>query len=347
MSTRSASWGTSNYTEESSLPQTLTCYRVFIASPSGLEKERKAFKEELEEFNLRDGMSRGVVFTPVGWEDTLGGIGRPQSLINEELRRCDYFIMVLHDRWGSDPGGDSEHTSGTHEEYHEALACHAKGEMRALAMLFKGVDERQMADPGPQLSKVLEFKREIEASRAHLFNSYDSVDRYRSLVRGHLSRWIRDHESGELGPAERLIQGSGVTVGVLDGGSGVAEDSAIARAWALANEGRHTEAEVEFATASVGQSSTAPLIEYGMYLFRVGQLDRAEVMFRRTTELADERGDEALLSVGYGNLGSVLRTRGDLDGAEEMYRKALKIAEKLGAEPMIEQVRRLTESMRG
>jgi hypothetical protein len=33
-------------------------------------------------------------------EDTLGGIGRPQELINEDLRQCDHAVFVWHDRWG-------------------------------------------------------------------------------------------------------------------------------------------------------------------------------------------------------------------------------------------------------
>ncbi|MFK7787405.1 MAG: hypothetical protein AB8B56_19935 [Crocinitomicaceae bacterium] len=60
----------------------LTGYKVFIASPGGLEDERRAFSEEIEKYNRVEAMHRGVIFQPVGWEDTLPGIGRPQSIIN-------------------------------------------------------------------------------------------------------------------------------------------------------------------------------------------------------------------------------------------------------------------------
>jgi Domain of unknown function (DUF4062) len=85
----------------SAVPKQLTEYRVFIASPSGLEEERKRFRETLERFNDIYAEPVGVIFYPVGWEQTVSGVGRPQALINEDLKECDYAVFILHDRWGS------------------------------------------------------------------------------------------------------------------------------------------------------------------------------------------------------------------------------------------------------
>jgi hypothetical protein len=56
------------------MARTVTKYGVFIATPDGLKEERKLFQSTLLEFNdeLPD---RDVVFTPVGWEDTLAARG--------------------------------------------------------------------------------------------------------------------------------------------------------------------------------------------------------------------------------------------------------------------------------
>jgi hypothetical protein len=81
----------------------LTDYRVFIASPGGLESERQAFKDILFEQNINEANGRNTHFTPEGWEITISGVGRPQSLINKQIEECDYFILLLHDRWGSSP----------------------------------------------------------------------------------------------------------------------------------------------------------------------------------------------------------------------------------------------------
>ena len=87
------------------MPKSLTQYRVFIASPSGLDEERKCFRRNLEKFTALHAEPVGVTFHPVGWEETVGGVGRPQELINEDLKECDYAVFVLHDRWGLPPGG--------------------------------------------------------------------------------------------------------------------------------------------------------------------------------------------------------------------------------------------------
>ena len=46
--------------------------------------------------------------------------------------------------------------------------------MRDIVVLFKGVEERQLADPGDQLQKVLAFKRQLETEQAILFSNFDS-----------------------------------------------------------------------------------------------------------------------------------------------------------------------------
>src|SRR6266700_2319771 len=56
------------------MPRTITQINVFIASPKGLETERKLFRETLNEYT-EEIASQGFSFLPVGWEITLGGVG--------------------------------------------------------------------------------------------------------------------------------------------------------------------------------------------------------------------------------------------------------------------------------
>jgi hypothetical protein len=122
------------------MPEEITLYRVFIATPGGLEHERCSFNKTLRQYSLVQAIPRQAEFLPVGWEDTLAGVGRPQTLINRDLDRCDYFVMVLWDRWGSSPGGDHTHyTSGTEEEYNLAMeyVCDPKHPLQEVVVLFK------------------------------------------------------------------------------------------------------------------------------------------------------------------------------------------------------------------
>src|SRR3990167_922463 len=91
--------------------------RIFVASPGDLAKERKRFPKILERINRLKAHPIGVDLEARGWEDTPPGMGRPQALINQDVEKCDLFVMLLWKRWGTPPGGDSQYTSGTQEEF--------------------------------------------------------------------------------------------------------------------------------------------------------------------------------------------------------------------------------------
>jgi hypothetical protein len=160
------------------MPLTVTEFRVFIASPAGLEIERRAFRQVLTDYS-EEHRARRVLFSPIGWEITLGGVGRPQELINADLMTCDYFILVLWDRWGTPTGavGEEKFSSGCEEEFALALRCLADPSkpMRGVVVLFKDVDEKRLHDPGSELQKVLTFRRGLEESKKHLFMTFSNT----------------------------------------------------------------------------------------------------------------------------------------------------------------------------
>ena len=55
------------------MPEDIKTYRVFIASPGGLENERNIFRKAINDYNEEDAWERGVGFRPIGWEETLAG----------------------------------------------------------------------------------------------------------------------------------------------------------------------------------------------------------------------------------------------------------------------------------
>ncbi|WP_332119469.1 tetratricopeptide repeat protein [Azorhizobium caulinodans] len=177
------------------MPKNIVQYSVFIGSPGGLNDERQKFREILEKCSLYYGSDKGVRFHPVGWEDTTGGAGRPQNLINEDLKQCDFAVFVLHDRWGSPTG--SGHTSGTEEEWELAEELYKANKIRNIALLFKAVDPVRLADPGDQLKAVLAFKKKIEAEKRYLFREYATIERFSHAVEGHLAAWLKEHDKAE------------------------------------------------------------------------------------------------------------------------------------------------------
>ncbi|MEA2819711.1 MAG: hypothetical protein QOJ86_1715 [Bradyrhizobium sp.] len=172
------------------MPRQITQYRIFIGSPGGLRDEREAFRRVLTTFNEHHGEPNGIVFAPVGWEDTLGGVGRPQELINEDLRQCDFAVFVFHDRWGSPTGNGTK--VGTEEEWELVQDLYEKKTIRKICLLFKHVDQSKLADPGPQLQQVLNFKGEIEKGKKHLFLTYGDVTSYCTALEKHVASWMRE-----------------------------------------------------------------------------------------------------------------------------------------------------------
>ena len=71
--------------------QQINVLRVFLASPSDLEDERKMTKKMVDRLNrtIRD---TGWTVELLGWEDRLPGYGRPQAQINEDVDACDLFL---------------------------------------------------------------------------------------------------------------------------------------------------------------------------------------------------------------------------------------------------------------
>jgi tetratricopeptide (TPR) repeat protein len=327
------------------MPSSLTGYRIFIASPGGLQEIRQAFRDIIEKYNTEDAMRRGVVFIPVGWEHTLGGIGRPQAIINRELDECDALVLVLHDRWGTNAGAPEGH-SGTEEEYERALRLHGDPEsaMEELLVFFKALETERLSDPGPQLELVLDFKKKLEQERTLLFHQFETERDFEDRLRTFLASWIRDHERGQHKRQKRADQtvgqeGSekeaipgGQVADQLAAGNDAAqpEGTPLARAASLASAGRLTEAEAIYAELSAPNNDATALLEYGDFLWKLKRKAQAELIYRRALTTAEADGDGAVAGRANLHLGHLLSKKDELDDAEGRLNRAITELEAAG-----------------
>lgn len=319
------------------MPREIKEYRIFFASPGGLQKERLAFRDIITEYNQLESSQRGIHFVAVGWEDTQPGVGRPQAKINEEIRTSDYFLLMFWDRWGTPPDGavNSQYTSGTEEEYYVAKGCFDDPQhcLREIAVFFKGVSPAQLNDPGPELVEVLRFRRKLETWRELFFCAFDQDTEFERRLRGLLAQWRRDHEDGNLGkgrsgsPRLPLMPPPSDEITVPNSSS--PHQALLEEAWRCAEDGRLTEAETLFARSVARGDDPEALRSYGAFLLRAGRRAQAEVMFDRILELASA-SDRIWQAVASGNIGLVRELSGDFAGAEEMHRKSLAIHQELG-----------------
>jgi tetratricopeptide (TPR) repeat protein len=323
-------------------------FRVFLASPGDVSEERSMFPSIVDEVNnLR---KINLRFEAVGWEDALPGRGRPQEIINKDVNQCDVFVMLLWKRWGSPPQkGKGKFTSGTEEEFTIADRRARSGSKGPYILLyFRSIPQDMIADPGPQLQRVLKFRERIEKGKKFLYQRYENPTEWAKLLRQHLSQWLDlqlvlpgfapelevpkvkmprhseqrmerlqkhySEKNRQLRDAQSKLKGEAVGYAV--------------EAMKLIDKGNLTQAEVKFAKSIELYEEPEVMNNFGRFLFQIGSFSRAEALFERVLELT--RNDRVQHAVANLNLGNVYETTGDLAKAKQSYEKALKLYRQLG-----------------
>ncbi|GAA2841646.1 FtsK/SpoIIIE family protein [Leucobacter komagatae] len=160
---------------------------VFMASPGDVGEERSELARVVYAINKRLAADLGWHIELRGWENTVPGMGRPQSRINPDVQACDVFIGILWKRWGTPTG---EFSSGFREEFEIAYERRSKSTDPEILMYFRAVEPTFAADPGEQYRQVLAFKDKLTSSRTLLYQGYSDVQNFASQVEDHLTSLI-------------------------------------------------------------------------------------------------------------------------------------------------------------
>src|SRR6185437_3401465 len=100
--------------------------RVFLACPGDLVAERSSFPRILETVNVLRAHSMGFHLEAVGWERVIPSFGRPQELINKELKTADLTVVVFWNKIGA-PSAEKGDITGTLEEFKIAAERYGDG----------------------------------------------------------------------------------------------------------------------------------------------------------------------------------------------------------------------------
>jgi hypothetical protein len=162
---------------------------VFLASPGDLSEERVAAQEIVANINGILARARlGWQIDLQKWEDTTPGFGRPQQIINEMVDSCGLFIGILWERWGQ-PTGSATFTSGFEEEFERAKARKISSGDPEIWLVFKTIDPQKTGDPGPQLARVLQFRKEQIDLKQFLFHDVVDLDDWKKR----LNNWLMEY----------------------------------------------------------------------------------------------------------------------------------------------------------
>lgn len=199
--------------------------KVFLASPGDLKAERQAAHRVVGEMNRMSADFWNAQVELVGWEDTVSRFGRAQELINQELDQCELFVGIMWQKWGSAPGGEGHpYTSGFEEEYHRSLQRREETGSPEMSLLFKAPEEGRMEDPGPEITKVLKFRRDVIDGKKILFQDFSELQEFEARLRSLLTDYIQRMLIKERASEARIE--SGTKSSLADKESTVAEASA-------------------------------------------------------------------------------------------------------------------------
>jgi hypothetical protein len=184
--------------------------RVFLACAGDLTVERSRFPRLLERVNTLRAHTLGIHFEAVGWERVIPAFGRPQALINEELRMADLVVVMLWNRIGT-PAGAAGSLTGTQEEF--KLACELFGRYgRPLVWIYF---RRPTVEGGAQVDGVAAFRRELEAGRELFFREFAEPEDWEEMFAQHLvaflegsRRWDIERNRQQMRPERALLHGS-------------------------------------------------------------------------------------------------------------------------------------------
>lgn len=166
--------------------------KVFLASPGDLTDERRAAKRIIEEENTNHANAQDYQFELVGWEDAVAQHGRAQEIINRDLDQCNFFIGVVWKRWGTPPGAENgEYSSGFEEEYERSEGRFNTTGRPSISLLFKNISDDDKRDVGPQLEKVLAFKKRFTDGYRGAYQTFDDIRDFEQRFRAVLAMFLR------------------------------------------------------------------------------------------------------------------------------------------------------------
>jgi len=164
----------------SSITRRSAVYKVLVAGPGDVARERKAVTDAIEAWTRRHGDHTGVIMQAVGWEQARPDMsGDPQVVINKRLGTTrDAVIAVFGKRIGT---ATPRAISGTVEEIEEAIA-----EGKDVMVYFSsGPISRDGLDI-EQLGKLEDFRRSLELRG--LLGSYKSLGDLKTQLDDHITR---------------------------------------------------------------------------------------------------------------------------------------------------------------
>lgn len=178
------------------MPEIISKYKIFLASPSDLSEERENINQVIAELNQTFGNQNNIVLELQKWETNSApaiSTNGVQSIINNDIPEYDLFIGLLWMKFGTPT---KEYGSGTEEEFNIAYEKFIKDSNSVQILLyFKNSVPKSLTDINPeQLIKVREFKSSLGEKNV-LYWEFNLKEELERLLRIHIPKRIQNLKS--------------------------------------------------------------------------------------------------------------------------------------------------------
>jgi hypothetical protein len=146
------------------MPNSYDNYNIFISSPGDVSQERKIAEKVILDVDKTIKETLKISLDSLMWEKTPPVTTnlpdeKIQDVINKDVVRADFFILILHKRYGRIEKGSN--ISNTEREIEAILKQHQQSPNSIkILVYFKNIDSNK--DPGEQENKVVDLRRRLD-----------------------------------------------------------------------------------------------------------------------------------------------------------------------------------------
>ena len=174
------------------MPRTVVAYKVFLASPGDVKKERTIVKKVIDSYNQIHSCDN-IKLELLCWEDsTHPSFGDyTQDVVNSQIGDdYDVFIGILWARFGTPT---PKYESGTEEEFYRAYERYKNGDRMKLMVYRKDESIPPSSIDVEQLQKINRFTSEVGKLGGYYFTFTEEMQ-FQDMLLKHLDRAIRELE---------------------------------------------------------------------------------------------------------------------------------------------------------
>jgi hypothetical protein len=137
-------------------------------------EERNIAETVIDELKEESARQR-LLLQPFRWENQPHGYGRPQTVLNRELRSAELTIVILWSKLGSVINGCSE--TGSQQELRIAGELVTEGRSDDVFVYFRNLRNHPTNGDPHEVERVRHFRENLEKTNNLLFSEYEDPAR--------------------------------------------------------------------------------------------------------------------------------------------------------------------------